>query len=462
MKILQKLIARHRELKAKLVADIDAMHADGVDESRRTELSARVDQRTTDLDSLETEIEKVRRANSFKDYEVIVREGAVIGAGADGPEGQPNERNLRQRRELLDRAVRAGTTEVLTDEEKVLAMRRYDGEELHLRRIAEVAFRGQRGTALTEEQHARHDEYLAIQTRAVADGYTPGAANLGMEYVPEVLDARIRLQQSDRMRPLATDEMVSVTRSPNLEKRNIPTMNRGEFAAPRVPATDRDASNPATGEVSLNPIQYDKLFAFDAAMWLGPVTDLETKIVEAAGASFGGALNMDRTRGAGTAANPDRITGVTVGAATRPVATAGAIAEGDITGLLGLLPEAYHMQAGTRIMFNRATELALYSLRAGAGAGFPVFDRDPMTNKLVMPLGFEYAVNSACQALGAANRVVAIVGDFGQYEVLTVLGGMRFATDYEIISDQFLIGMSLHTDGKPAFTEAFKVLIDKA
>lgn len=469
MNTLEKLIDRHRKLYEQLRRKIDAAYAEGVDEARQRELEGQVETMTSELERLETQIETVRKSANFRDYAIIVREGAVAGAGADGPEGTPTEANLRHRRELLSRAVVEGGTDSFADEEKVLAMRRYPAEEIHFRLIAEAAF-GRRGGApqVTPEQRAVHAAWLETQARAVADGFTGVTPNLGMEYVPDVLDARIRLHQSDGMRPLATDELVSVTRVAEFANRNVSTMDKTAFAEPRRPATDRSASNPATGAVTLQPIPYDRLFAFDAPLWLGPVTDLEAKIVMNAANAFGGALNRDRTIGVGAApaaGAAGRITGIigsannATGVISVSTAAGGAITEANITALLAALPEDYHNQPSTRVMFNRATELQLYALRDATG-GNRIFDIDPVSRKLILPLGFEYEVNSAMQSAGKAGNKLAMVADFSQYEVLYALGGMRFATDYEIISDQFLIGMTLHTDGKPAFDDAVARLVE--
>lgn len=459
MTTLERLLRKHEKAKRTGHSLLDEMHADDTPEERRAELRTQFEAAMADVDRLEGEIEEARRLNDAADYRVIRAEAAIAGDRGDGPEGQATAENLVRRRGLL---LRQSHGERLSDEETLMAARVFPGEDVSLRYMAERAANG-RKSFLSDEERQRHEDFREV--RAVAGGYDLTAQD-GAEVVPDILESRIRAQKSDNMRPLATDDLVSVNTRMGQGKASIVTLDRASAAAPTAAGADAAISKPATREIELTPKKYSRYVPFAAELFISPYTDLEQKVIMQFAQAFGLAFNTDRTIG-GNGSSATQINGISgaskstsgAGKNSITVATAATIVEADITNLISELPEEYHNQPNTRIMFNRSTELALYVLRSN---GERVFDIDPNSRKLIMPLGFMYEVNSALQSLGAADRRVALAVDLSQYEVLRALGGMRIAMDYLVRSDQFEIAMFDSTDGQLAFQSAHKRLIDKA
>ena len=432
---------------------VDEYHAEETSSDRRSDLKEQIDRAHAAVTQTNQHLEQVLAAKPANEIKDVQTDLGVIGAGAKTAEA--TEESLGERTRALIQHYSA--PETMTDARKAVAFNRFEGENHLLRRHYE---RRTNKVILTDAQREAVDQFEQVNLSAIAGGYSPDTANAGGELVPTDLEARIRAQKSSPFRPLATDELVSTNVRSYFGKVTVPTLNKAGNAEVVAANTNAAITRPKTDSVILDPNKYGKATVFPAELFINPYTDLEDKIAMQFGIAFGMAYNHDRLFGDGN----NKITGfvhetpVTTGnnANAVQVAGSGKITEADIATLIGKLDEAYHEMAV--IMFNRATELALYTAR---NQGIREFDIDPVSRRLIMPLGMPYAVNTALDSLGSAGNKVAVIADWSQYETLTVLGGMRIDVGYEQLPDQFLFTMREPVDGTPAYREAAFTLVDK-
>ena len=141
----------------------------------------------------------------------------------------------------------------------------------------------------------------------------------------------------------------------------------------------------------------------------------------------------------------------------REVATSGSIDEADIMAMIGLLDADNWFRPNTRLMMHQSVLLDIWQLRS---SGTPILAIDPTNRRLFAPLGLPYDLNNGLQALGTADNKVMGFGDFARYGVYYAQG-LRASTDYEAISDQYLLTWHQWTDGSPLDSNSFRFMEDK-
>ena len=450
----EKLLKRYRRERNEFKQLVEELHEDGLTSERRAEIREQAQKAFDAASATQEDLKLAQQAEQLHDIQAIRRDVAM-GGGARRDGGEIGLDDFRRRATEI-RRHKLFPSRKRTDEQIAIAEEVFPGEDqVHRAMLERITGR----SVMTEEQRKQYESFMELNKRAIAGGYVPGTAGQGAEYVPTVLESTI-FAQATYEGPLATDEGLNIVTVSGFEKRMEPVLNRDADAEVIAASTDANISRPATSNIELSPWKYTKAAVFAAELFEGAFVDFEAKIVQIFGASFGVALNKDRTIGDGAS----KITGFVgranafgAGGNSVRVVADSAVTEVDLSNMCAGLHEGYLNRPTTRIHISKSLEFYLWTRRTN---GVREFQIGP-DRRLIMPLGTPYVTNPALLTYvpGATpfdedQDKVAMIADHSAYFVLYAMGGMRMAGEYEAISDQVLMTMRLSTDGKPADASA--------
>lgn len=459
---MDELRRRFEEQRAEARRLASESAAEGLTDERRAELRAQADTAAEAAEATLNEIEREKRLKALDDVQLPRLESATratdraaddILMGRDFSYEPVEVDAIMRRTELNYRAQRG---ERLTDEQTVEATRIYPVERLLGRHLVEMARPGASG--MTSEQRKAwvdHAGRMEKAERALSNAYNTATANQGGSLIPETLATQI-FAAAAYTGPFADDTGLTVFRNEVNGKFNLPTIEGADKAVAGVQAEGADGTiaRLSTGIVELTPVKFAVHRAASWEMLTGDYVSLEAWLSRNAGQAFGRQMNADRTTGGNGIVGAAPAKSVTARVATF---TGTLVNEAAVTALVKLLDVEYWARPGAMFQMHANTELDLLALKDGT-TNARTYPRD-QSGRLILPrIGNRYQLNNALDDSNfASGDLAAIVGDRAEYAVLYV-GGFRVASDYEQISDQFLLSWYMSHDGAPAVPEAFAAL----
>lgn len=458
MDLLQKLAKRYKDARGKAGALLNRYH-DEMDAGKTDEAKATLEKQErafADAQRAHEDLERARQSNDLPDLQ-IVRGDTFLGNspsgrrdGADRDLTPPSPRELADRHELL---IATLSGRELTEEETVQAYRVFPVEKLFVKRILQLSQVD--GYDFEPDERKAWAQYQASMRSFNAGNFESRAytnvMNLadgaGAEVIPTVLQTRI-WPDVYRMGPLADDTGLTVIRLPWEAKTEVALLGGTPDAVVRGPGVDGDPVKPTTGKIAFSPKKYSLHVPLASEILIGGgYTDIETRITQWIAKGFGRRFNIDRTDGDGGNAHvkgflQDAQTGVTTASGTAITAT-------EVRDLIIAYGEDYLGRPGTRFMCTLATENYIAQLRTSNGQReFPL---NGVEGRPILPYGvgmptWNRAMDQIPTTAAAGNEPCAIV-DLAEYAVLYI-GQMRFAREYDVLSDSQLLGVFMSTDSK--------------
>ena len=482
MSRIRALIEKYNRQRGEAGALLETYHAhldEGGDQTRADELRAQYETAFKAATLTKEQADELRRLNDMGDL-TIAREDTSFGLDTRDRTGRDNADGQERLRDLSPPsvAVMHRRQDILEDmmvgyqprEGELVAACRVDPVERLFPRVL-LHRRDPMAAGLSSDELGAWTEYdkrtrEVMQTRAVTGSFNV-TANTGGDFIPTFLAPRI-YSAIQFLGPLAGDSLVTVFTAPGSSSggkvtMDIPTATNVVAAASKAINADATQETGATGAESLSTLNYTKLVNVPSEILLGSWVNFESWVMRSVVEAFGLAFNADRSRGSGAS----KIGGAFHASAynaTNSVTQASnaAITEAELSSLVALLGTGYHSRPNTRIMFSKATELYLARQRSSGERLYPYLMQmrgapGGTTAKLALPGGIDYEVNDSMQALGAASRTTAGIGDFSSYAVL--YGGMmRAALNHVVPSDQWEMGWYWQTDGGRIIDAAFRML----
>ena len=384
----------------------------------------------------------------------------------------PSEAALMRRSVAIQRAVRAGGVDKLSEPVAREATREWPVEDLFFDALSSRAHEIKHGTpTLVGEGREAWEAYKtrarAVQKRLTSPltgGQLAGTAGAGAEFVPEAWSSDIIYNMAfygglnaNRVRLFTNDTIGTY---------HVATVTDNETKRARIlaEATASTKDRVTTSEKTLNPLNTVVQIPFTDQMLMGGNINLRGFIQRDVPEWFGRSINSWYWSGTGTN-QPTGIDRIAKTASNRyQIATSKKVVESDMTNFIGLLDKAYLDLPKTAAMFHWGTILYLMTVRSGStGVEYErVFPLSQDRKSVILPGGLMAEANNAITKLetgsgSAVTDTVGFVGDLDCYGAI-MAGGMNVEMQRNLESLQFLLSWNFYQDGKTLNEQAFAFL----
>lgn len=307
---------------------------------------------------------------------------------------------------------------------------------------------------------------LSAETRAVLrsgvrrlDGETRGqsTSNTAGGYTVPTTLADFIVKSMAAWGPMYDEGICTTINTASGEQINIPTVDDTAVVAVKTAEgtalTDDGGSDVTFGTKVLNAYFYDTEFVkWSLALAQDSYFNMESLLGELLGERLGRKANSELTTGDGTG-DPNGI--VTAASAGKVAASPTAITADEIIDLFHSVNPAYRMSPKCRFMFADSTLQAIRKLKDGQN-NYLWQMGDVRSDVPSVLLGKPYSVNQAMDAI-AANKKVALFGDFGKYYVRKVGSPIIGVMRERFWPDLGIAGL-IRLDGELGDTAAVKYL----
>lgn len=289
-------------------------------------------------------------------------------------------------------------------------------------------------------------ETRAQSTTNAAGGYT----------VPTTL-ADFIVKSMAAWGPMYDEGICTTINTVSGEQINIPTVDDTTVAAVKTAEgtalTDDGGSDVTFGTKVLNAYIYDTEFVkWSLALAQDSYFNVESLLGELLGERLGRRANTELTTGDGSGDPNGIVTAASIG---KVAASATAITADEIIDLFHSVDPAYRMSPKCRFMFKDSTLQAIRKLKDGQN-NYLWQMGDVRSDVPSVLLGKPYSVNQAMDAI-AANKKVALFGDFGKYYVRKVGSPIIGVMRERFWPDLGIAGL-IRLDGELGDTAAVKYL----
>lgn len=369
---------------------------DKTTEAEAKEIEHRFDNMMADHDRIASQVERLEK---LAEIEARMAAGDPRRPTGDG-EQRHEDKGAPEYREVFEKMIRFGVSELKAEERQVLASNR-----------AAVEYRAQ--TSGTD----------------ASGGYTvptefSGEIDKAMALWGPMWDANI-------VRELSTS---------NGREIDFPTVDdtakTGRIKAENSEVDDDGSDDVVFGNKKLNAYVYDTgMVKIPMELLQDSAFNMESLLNDLFGERLGRLANSVLTTGTGSS-QPNGI--VTASSAGKTAAAVAAITADELMDLQHSVDPAYRQSPKCRWMFNDSTLLAIRKLKDGQG-NYLWQMGDVRTGEPSTILGHSYSVNQAMASLAASAKPV-LFGDFSRYIVRKV-NGFQVITLRERYAEYFQVGM---------------------